>query len=126
MSTSIMKSNLRALRRLVAPLAAVVMVAGCASVDQSVALDTQEVLPIAVGDTSPVDAYDLASAMLRAGFSNDDVLRYGPDVNVALATAGGAQIRQNKMVSALFAVHGDKLYVTSRTRGTFVVPITGA
>jgi hypothetical protein len=27
------------------------------------------------------------------------------------------------MVDALFAVHGDKLYVTSRTRGTFVMPL---
>jgi hypothetical protein len=97
--------------------------AGCTTMDQSVALATQPVMAIAVGDARAVSADDLASAMVGAGFVKDDILRYGPDVEQALATSGGAQVRQNKMVDALFAVHGDKLYVTSRTRGTFVMPL---
>jgi hypothetical protein len=97
--------------------------AGCTTMDQSVALATQPVMAIAVGDARAVSPDDLASAMVGAGFAKDDILSYGPDVEQALASSGGAQVRQNKMVDALFAVHGDKLYVTSRTRGTFVMPL---
>jgi hypothetical protein len=97
--------------------------AGCTTVDQSVVLATEPVIAIPVGDARTVSADDLAAAMVRAGFDRDGILRYGPEVERALATAGGAQIRQAKLVEALFAVHGDKLYVTSRIRGTFVMPL---
>jgi hypothetical protein len=36
---------------------------------------------------------------------------------------GGAQVRTGRIVEAMFAIHGDQLYVTSRTRGTFVQPL---
>jgi hypothetical protein len=99
---------------------------GCVSADQSVVLATQAVSAITVGDASAVSADELATAMLQAGFSDESILRYGPDVHEALATSGGAQIREGKVVEALFAIHGNQLYVTSRTRGTFVVPIAGS
>jgi hypothetical protein len=91
--------------------------------DRSVILATDPVVPISVGEQAFVSAFDLADAMLRAGFSRDEVLELGPSVHSALATSGGAQIRQNKSVSAILAVYGDKLYVTSLARGTFAVPI---
>lgn len=114
--------------RAVGPVAALVLLLGlfgCGTIDRSVVLSTQAVTPITVGDPTAVSAEDLAAAMLRAGFSRDDILRLGPQVYDALATSGGAQVREGRLVSALFAVHSDRLYVTSRTRGTFVQPLGG-
>ena len=93
--------------------------AGCASLDRSVALAEQVVTPIAVGDASDVSAYDLAEAMLRAGFTRQQILKDGPAIHNALAKSGGAQVRYGRVAAALFAVHGENLYVTSLTRGTF-------
>ena len=101
-----------------------VTLGGCsAMMDRSVMLASEPVVPISVGEQAFVSAFDLADAMLRAGFSRDEVLKHGPSVHSALATSGGAQVRQGKSVSAIFAVYGDKLYVTSLARGTFAVPI---
>ena len=95
---------------------------GCsATMDRSVMLATEPVVPISVGEQAFVSAFDLAQAMLRAGFSKQEVLRLGPSIHSALATSGGAQVRQNKQVSAMFAVYGDRLYVTSLARGTFAL-----
>jgi hypothetical protein len=106
-------------------MAGALALGGCATIDRSVALTQEIVTPITVGDASAISAHDLAEAMLRAGFTRAQILRDGPAVRNALATSGGAQLRSGKLVEALFAVHGDRLYVTSRTRGTFVQPLRG-
>lgn len=106
-------------------LAGALALSGCASIDRSVALTKQSVTPITVGDAAAISAHDLAEAMLRAGFTREQILLEGPAVRNALATSGGAQLRSGRLVEALFAVHGDRLYVTSRTRGTFVQPLRG-
>jgi hypothetical protein len=103
-----------------------VAVAGCSSLDRSVALAKQDVTQIAVGEAAAVPALLLAKVMLRAGFEEEAVLRYGPSIRNALATSGGAQVRMGHVTEALFAVHSERLYVTSRQRGTFVEPIQSA
>lgn len=99
------------------------MLASCSAMDHNLVRMEEQVTPIAVGDTAAVPAYVLASAMLRAGFTEDQVLRKGVAVRNALANSGGAQIRSSDYVQALFSVHGNELYVTSRTRGTFRLKI---
>lgn len=106
-------------------MAGALALGGCAGIDRSVALTQQSVTPITVGDAAAISAHDLTEAMLRAGFTPEQILRDGPAVRNALATFGGAQLRSAKLVEALFAVHGDRLYVTSRSRGTFVQPLRG-
>ena len=97
---------------------------GCAtSGDTSIALATEPVIAVSVGEARFVPAYDLADAMLRAGFTRNEILLHGPAVHTALATSGGAQVRKGKQVSAIFAVYGDRLYVTSLARGTFTRPL---
>jgi hypothetical protein len=106
--------------------ALVLLLAGCAApmMDRSLTLAHQTVTPVTVGEATSVEARDLADAMLRAGFSPEQILADGPAVRNALATSGGAQVRYGKVAEAIFAIHGDDLYITSRTRGTFVVPLT--
>lgn len=81
------------------------------------------VLAIPVGEAAEVSAADLAQAMVRAGFSREEILKHGPAVRNSLATSGGAQVRDGKVIGALFSIHAGQLYVTSRTRGTFVQPL---
>lgn len=64
--------------------------------------------------------------MLRAGFTPEQVLDHGPAIASALATSGAAQVRSGDIIEALFAIYSDGLYVTSRTRGTFMQPLDGA
>jgi hypothetical protein len=103
-----------------AAIIAAVALSACASMDRSVALTEDVVVPFTAGDATDVPADALAEAMLRAGFTPEAVLAHGVAVHHALATSGGAQVRQNDVVEAMFAVHAGQLYVTSRMRGTFV------
>ena len=94
--------------------------------DQNLVRMDEQVTPITVGDAGDVPAGVLAAAMIRAGFTSDQILRKGTDVHDALATSGGAQVRTGDSVLALFAVHQSMLYVTSRTTGTFQLSISSA
>ncbi|MFP4191639.1 MAG: hypothetical protein ACLFU6_06155 [Candidatus Hydrogenedentota bacterium] len=93
---------------------------GCATVDRNMAVAKQTVTPLTTGDAADLPAEVLAEAMLRAGFGREAILEHGPAIRNALATGGSAQVTEGPIVDALFAVHGQQLYVTSRTRGTFV------
>lgn len=99
------------------------VLSGCATFDESIAITQETVLPINAGDTAEVSALDLAEAMLRAGFEPPEILLHGPAVRNALAAAGGAQVRSGGGVQAMMTIHADRLYVASRTRGTFIIPL---
>ena len=101
-----------------------IFLSGCVSPDDNLAKMSQPVANVVVGEAAEVSARDLAEAMLRAGFTREQILQHGPQVRRSLATSGGAQVRDGRAIGALFSVHGNHLYVTSRTRGTFVQPLT--
>ncbi|HZY67326.1 MAG TPA: hypothetical protein VFE52_01995 [Devosia sp.] len=113
--------------RIAGAAALVLGLSACASMSsvENIKRTTEQVTPITVGDAASVSAYVLASAMLRAGFTGDEIVKRGPAVRNALATSGGAQIRDGNMVLALFSVHDDLLYISSRTNGTFTMRIEG-
>jgi hypothetical protein len=115
----------RVARALLLPagLAAALMLAGCSAMDHNLVRMEEQVTPITVGEAAAVPAPVLAAAMLKAGFTDDQILRKGVAVRDALATSGGAQVRTNDIVLARFSVHEGVLYVTSRTRGTFKMPL---
>ncbi len=123
MSADLRQSGSRAAsrRRLGGAFALALLLTGCATTDRSIALTEDIVTPLTVGDAAQISATDLAGAMLRAGFTPEEILSEGPAVRNALATAGGAQVRQGMVVAALFAIQGDQLIVTSRQNGTFVI-----
>lgn len=94
------------------------------AIDENVAMTEDQVIAITAGEVAEVSALDLAEAMLRAGFTREQILEHGAAVRNALARSGGAQVRDGKMVAALFSIHSGQLYVTSRARGTFVQPLS--
>ena len=93
---------------------------GCASMDTNVARLEADVQSISVGEPHAVSARDLAAAMVQAGFSGADILKYGPEVRNAIGSAGGAQINKDKFAHAILTVQDGKLYVSSRDGGTFL------
>ena len=119
-----MRPVLRRLLSAIAALALVSLLTACGTMDRSIKLAEQTVTPVTVGEATSVEARDLAEAMLRAGFSPEQIIADGPAVRNALATSGGAQVRYGKVAEAIFAIHGSELYITSRTKGTFVLPLT--
>jgi hypothetical protein len=110
----------------VSGVAAILLSACAGAISQSVLLTDQTVTPITNGTAAPGWAAALGEARQRAGFTREEILQEGPQVGDALATSGGAQVRRGKIVSALFAVQDGQLIVTSRERGTFVLPLTGS
>lgn len=93
---------------------------GCASMDSNVARLEADVQSISVGEPHAISARDLAAAMVQAGFSGEDILKYGPSVRNAIGSAGGAQINKDQFAHAILTVQEGKLYVSSRDGGTFL------
>ena len=69
--------------RLVGVFFVAAALAGCAS-DTSYQMANDNVNMVSVGDPGEVSATSLAKAMIRAGFSHDEILELGPDIRRAL------------------------------------------
>ena len=95
-------------------------VAAC-SADSSMRRVSEPVTSISVGEPGEVSAASLAQAMVRAGFTRDEILELGPGIRRSLATNGGAQARRDGRVLALFSYMQGRLYVTGANTGTFVM-----
>lgn len=99
---------------------AALLLASCAA-DSNLRRVSEPVSSIAVGSPGEVTAMSLASAMLRAGFTREEVLELGPGIRRSLTETGGAQARRQGEILALFSLSEGKLYVTSASSGTFVL-----
>jgi hypothetical protein len=82
------------------------------------------VVPQENRDQADLSAEDILRVMERVGFSDEQILLLGPDLHRALQTAGAAEIRLGKKTEMAFGINGERLFITSRTRGTFVYNIT--
>ncbi|MEQ9257997.1 MAG: hypothetical protein RIG84_02745 [Roseovarius sp.] len=96
----------------------------CSEMDRNVARADDFVVPVTVGETRVLTASQVANAMIKAGFTYDEIVELGPGLRNAVSTRGGAEVRRGKYIHALFSVQNDRLYVASRTAGTFVLALT--
>ena len=96
------------------------LLASCTA-DSNLRRVSDPVSSLAVGTPGEVSAMTLASAMLRAGFTREEILELGPGIRRSLAESGGAQARRQGEILALFSITEGKLYVTSGSSGTFVM-----
>jgi len=92
---------------------AMLAMAGCAVTEP-------QVLPISNREVAAVSAEYVVQVMLRAGFSDEQILQLGTDLRNELARSGAAQISVGDKVEATFAVQGDYVYVTTYKRGSFI------
>lgn len=118
MATGVLISNIwpRGLSKL-----GLILILGACAGDPNLQRLNEPVTSISVGEPGDVSAMSLAEAMLRVGFSNDEVLELGPGIRRALTRSGGAQASREGEIVALFSLREGKLYVTGTESGTFVL-----
>ena len=78
------------------------------------------VTPVSNRDVAALNAEDIVRVMLRAGFSDEQIIELGTDLRNELARAGAAQISVEDKVEGIFAVDSDFVYVSSRLVGSFI------
>jgi hypothetical protein len=67
-----------------------------------------------------LSADDVVQVMSRAGFSDEQIIKFGPGLRSALLNSGACQVRQGEVVHAVFAVQGDYVHVATKMRGSFI------
>lgn len=98
---------------IVLSLSALFGIVGCAHTQA-------QVIPISNRQVAALSAEDIVRVMLRAGFSDEQILELGTDLRNELARSGAAQISVGDKVEAILAVDSDRVYVSSRLRGSFI------
>jgi len=98
---------------IVLSLSALLGMVGCAH-------NQAQVIPVSNREVAALSAEDIARVMLRAGFSDEQILELGTDLRNELARSGAAQIDVGDKVESIFAVDGDYVYVSSRLKGSFI------
>jgi hypothetical protein len=101
---------------IVLSLSALLGTVGCAH-------NQAQVIPVSNREVAALSAEDIVRVMLRAGFSDEQILELGTDLRNELARSGAAQIDVGDKVEAIFAIDGDYVYVSSRLRGSFIYDI---
>jgi hypothetical protein len=85
-----------------------------------------EIVPQSNQEVADLSSDDIVRLMRRIGFSDDLILELGVDMHSALLRSGAARVFNKKTVEAILRVNGRYVYVTSRSRGTFIYdPATG-
>jgi hypothetical protein len=82
-----------------------------------------EVIPLGNQDVVALTATDVVQVMRRAGFSDDQILELGTELRSGLFHSGAVQIKLRDKVEAVFAVHGDYVFITTRLRGSFIYDV---
>jgi len=82
-----------------------------------------QIIPLSSRSVLELNADDVVRVMRRAGFSDKQIIDYGPDLRDGLAQSGAVQVKIGNKVEAVFAInldHGSCVYITTRLRGSFI------
>lgn len=79
-----------------------------------------KIISLSNQDVAALDADDVVHVMRRAGFSDEQILALGTELRNALLYSGAVQVKLRDKVEAVFAVHGDYVFITTRLRGSFI------
>ena len=82
-----------------------------------------QVTPLSNQDVITLSADDIVALMRRAGFSDQQIWELGTDLRNALLVSGAAQVRLKDKVEAIFAVHKEYVFITTRLRGSFIYDV---
>ena len=123
------ETTVRGLRRAGARIAlcTLVLISGCGRLlhDQRDESDTEfTVVPFSNSSAMVLDAEDIVHVMEIAGFTPPQIWKLGGDLRDALMQLGGAKMRMGKgRVEVIYAIQGDLVWITTRTRGLFVYDV---
>lgn len=77
------------------------------------------------GSILALSADDIVQVMSRAGFSDEQIIEFGPGLRSALLNSGACQVKQGRIVEAVFAVQGKYVHVATKMRGSFIYNTKG-
>ena len=93
--------------------------AGCTPTTTSYSSELR-IVPLSNRSTFNLNAESIIQMMRRVGFTDEQIRELGADLHDSLSQAGAARIEINNMVEAIFAIHDDCVYISTRSRGSFV------
>jgi hypothetical protein len=79
-----------------------------------------QVMPVSNRYVLALSSDDVVRVMRRAGFSDSQVLEFGPGIRDGLAQSGAVQIKVGKKIEVVFAIRDNSVYITTRLRGNFI------
>lgn len=82
-----------------------------------------EIVPVPNQDVIVLNAEETIQILRAAGFSDNQILEYGPAIREGLAKSGAVRILIDKVVEAGLATKGDDIYISTRSRGYFIYNI---
>ena len=110
-------------------LYALVLISGCGGFlgNQRQESDTEfTVVPFSNSSAMALEADDVVRIMEIAGFTPQQIWRLAKDVRDGLMQLGGVKMRMGKkQVEVIYAVQGDLVWITTRSRGQFVYDVKG-
>ncbi len=85
-----------------------------------------QIVPQSNQEVADLSSDDVVRIMRRIGFPDDLILELGGEMYSALRRSGAARVLDKKTVEAILRINGRYVYITSRSRGTFIYdPATG-
>ncbi len=85
-----------------------------------------QIVPQSNQEVADLSSDDIVRIMRRIGFPDDLIIELGRDMHSALLLSGAARVLDRQTVEAILRINGRYVYITSRTRGTFIYdPATG-
>ena len=85
-----------------------------------------QIVPQSNQEVADLSSDDIVRIMRRVGFPDDLILELGGEMHSALRSSGAARVLDKKTVEAILRINGRYVYITSRSRGTFIYdPATG-
>ena len=82
-----------------------------------------QVVPVPNQDVLSLDANQIVQILRAAGFTDQQIAEYAWPIHEGLARSGAVRILINNVVEAGFAVRGDEVFISTRSRGYFIYNI---
>lgn len=78
------------------------------------------IVPVAANEVLELSADDIVLIMQKVGFTNDQILDYGPAIQEALKTRGSAKVLIDGQVEIILSIKQGDVYIGSLSRGLFI------
>ena len=82
-----------------------------------------KIVPIPSQDILELYPDEVMLILQRIGFTDEQIREHAWSVREGLAKSGAVRIMVNGTIEAGFAIRGDEIYISSRSRGRFIYNI---
>ncbi len=82
-----------------------------------------QVVPVPNQDVLDLNADEIVQILRASGFTDQQIQEYGWSIREGLLRSGAVRILINNVVEAGYAVRGDEVFISTRSRGYFIYNI---